>query len=79
MDLGLIVHGTKGYSGSEIEQIVATALVTAQAEGRAVTGADLAASTSRTVPMSVTMSEQIKRIETWAFHRAVRASVKGED
>ena len=79
MDLGLIVHGTKGYSGSEIEQIVATALVTAQAEGRAVTGADLAASTSRTVPMSVTMSEQIKRIETWAFHRAVRASAKGED
>jgi len=79
MDLELIIHGTKGYSGSEIEQIVATALIAAQAEGRALTGADLAAAISRTVPMSVTMAEQIKRIETWAFHRAVRASAKGED
>ena len=79
MDLEFIVHGSKGYSGSEIEQIVAAALVAAQAEGRAVTGSDLATSASRTVPMSVTMAEQIKRIETWAFHRAVRASAKGED
>jgi vesicle-fusing ATPase len=79
LDLDLVAHGSKGYSGSELEQIVATALVAAQAEGRAVTGSDLAASTGRTVPMSVTMSEQIKRIETWTFHRAVRASAKGED
>ena len=79
MDIELIIHGTKGHSGSEIEQIVATALISAQAESRAVTGSDLAASTSRTVPMFVTMAEQIKRIETWAFHRAVRASAKGED
>jgi vesicle-fusing ATPase len=79
IDLELVVHGTKGYSGSEIEQIVATALIAAQAEGRAVTANDLAASVSRTVPMSVTMAEQIKRIETWAFQRAVRASAKGED
>jgi vesicle-fusing ATPase len=79
IDLELVVHGTKGYSGSEIEQIVATALIAAQAEGRAVTANDLAASVSRTVPMSITMAEQIKRIETWAFHRAVRASAKGED
>jgi vesicle-fusing ATPase len=79
LDLELVAHGSKGYSGSELEQIVATALVAAQAEGRAVTASDLAASTGRTVPMSVTMAEQIKRIETWTFHRAVRASAKGED
>jgi len=79
LDLELIVHGTKGYSGSEIEQIVATSLIAAQAEGRALTPTDLAASSSRTVPMSVTMAEQIKRIETWAFQRAVRASAKGDD
>jgi vesicle-fusing ATPase len=79
IDLELVVHGTKGYSGSELEQIVATALIAAQAEGRPVTASDLAASVSRTVPMSITMAEQIKRIETWAFQRAVRASAKGED
>jgi vesicle-fusing ATPase len=74
MDLELVVHGTKGYGGSEIEQIVANALVAAQNEGRVVTDSDLAAAASRAVPMSVTMAEQIKRIETWAFRRAVRAS-----
>ena len=79
LDLELVVHGTKGYSGSEIEQIVATSLIAAQAAGRALTAGDLAASSSRTVPMSVTMAEQIKRIETWAFQRAVRASAKGDD
>ncbi len=75
IDLELVVHATKGYSGSEIEQIVATALIAAQSEGRLLTDSDLGASTSRTVPMSVTMAEQIKRIETWAFRRAARASV----
>ncbi len=79
LDVDLVAHGTKGHSGSEIEQIVATALITAQSQGRTVTEADLAASASRTVPMSVTMAEQIKRIETWAFHRAVRASAKADD
>lgn len=74
LNLELVVHGTKGYSGSEIEQIVANAQVAAQNEGRAVTDSDLAAAASRTVPMSITMAEQIKRIESWAFHRAVRAS-----
>lgn len=74
IDVELVVHGTKGFSGSEIEQIVANALVAAQNEGRAVTDFDLEVAASRTVPMSVTMAEQIKRIETWAFRRAVRAS-----
>jgi vesicle-fusing ATPase len=74
MDLELVAYGTQGYSGSEIEQIVANAVVAAQSEGRAVAEADLTAAASRSVPMSVTMAEQIKRIETWAFRRAVRAS-----
>jgi AAA+ superfamily predicted ATPase len=79
MDIDLLADGTKGYSGSEIEQMVATALITAQSEGRAIVNTDLLAAASRTVPMSVTMAEQIKRVETWAFQRAVRASAKGED
>jgi vesicle-fusing ATPase len=59
--------------------MVATALITAQSQGRALNDTDLAASASRTVPMAVTMAEQIKKIETWAFHRAVRASAKSDD
>jgi vesicle-fusing ATPase len=34
----------------------------------------LVAAVSRTVPLSVTMAEQIKKIESWAFKRAVPAS-----
>jgi AAA+ superfamily predicted ATPase len=79
MDVDLLAHGTRGYSGSEIEQIVATALIAAQSEGRPIASANLVAAASRTVPMSVTMAEQIKRIENWAFRRAVQASAKGED
>jgi len=74
LNLELVAHATNGFSGSEIEQVVATALLAARSEGRSLTDLDLATSVSRTVPMSVTMAEQIKRIEGWAFHRAVRAS-----
>jgi vesicle-fusing ATPase len=35
---------------------------------------DITEAISRTVPLSVTMAEQIKKIEAWAFKRAVPAS-----
>jgi vesicle-fusing ATPase len=74
MNLELVAYATQGYSGSEIEQIVANAVVAAQNEGRAVLEADLESSASRSVPMSITMAEQMKHIEAWVFKRAVRAS-----
>ena len=43
---------------------------------RALSQQDTLAAVGRTVPMSVTMAEQIKKIETWAFKRAVPASGK---
>ena len=77
-DLELLGHSTKGFSGAEIEQVVSSALYEAFSEQRPLTQRDLLAAITRTVPLSVTMEEEIKRIEAWAFKRAVRASAKEE-
>jgi len=78
LNLGFLAASTRGFSGSEIEQVVASALVDAMAEGRKPDENHLAAAISRTVPLSVTMAEQIKKIEAWAQRRAVPASKREE-
>lgn len=75
-DVPLLAGSTKGFSGTEIEQAVLSAVFEARAAGRPMTQQDLMAAVSRTVPLSVTMAEQIKKIEAWAFKRAVPASGK---
>jgi SpoVK/Ycf46/Vps4 family AAA+-type ATPase len=76
IDITLLAGSTRGFSGAEIEQAVATALFEAMSERRPVIQQDIMAAISRTVPISVTMADQIKKIETWAFKRAVPASGK---
>jgi hypothetical protein len=76
LDITLLAGSTRGFSGAEIEQTVATALFEALSERRPVVQQDLMAAISRTVPISVTMADQIKKIEAWAFKRAVPASGK---
>jgi hypothetical protein len=73
-DIRLLAGSTKGFSGAEIEQVVHSAIFEARADQRSMTQQDLMTMVSRTVPLSVTMAEQIKKIETWAFKRAVPAS-----
>ncbi len=73
-DLTMLAHSAKGFSGSEIEQAVASAAFEALAASRPMTQQDILEAVSRTVPLSVTMAEQIKKIEAWAFKRAVPAS-----
>jgi SpoVK/Ycf46/Vps4 family AAA+-type ATPase len=75
-DVPLLAGSTKGFSGAEIEQAVLTAAFEALTEQRPIIQQDLMAAISRTVPLSVTMAEQIKKIEAWAFKRAVPASGK---
>jgi vesicle-fusing ATPase len=78
LNLGFLATSTRGFSGSEIEQVVASGLVDAMAEGQKLNENHLAGAISRTVPLSITMAEQIKKIEAWAQRRAVPAS-KRED
>jgi SpoVK/Ycf46/Vps4 family AAA+-type ATPase len=75
-DISLLAVSTKGFSGAEIEQAVNSAVFEALADQRPMTKQDLMSMLSRTVPLSVTMAEQIKKIEAWAFKRAVPASGK---
>ena len=72
----LLASSTRGFSGAEIEQAVLSAAFEALSERRPLSHQDVLAAISRTVPMSVTMAEQIKKIEAWAFKRAVPASGK---
>jgi len=73
-DLVFLAKATKGWNGAEIEQAVVSAVVDAYAEGRTLTEEDLHRMISATVPLSVTMDEQIKQIRSWAHDRALNAS-----
>lgn len=75
-DLPLLAGSTRGFSGADIEQAVHSAAFEALADQRPLAQRDLMVMVSRTVPLSVTMAEQIKKIEAWAFKRAVPASGK---
>ncbi|UCH92277.1 MAG: AAA family ATPase [Candidatus Aminicenantes bacterium] len=69
---------TKGWTGSEIEQVIISAMYEAFNEDRKLQEDDLLTIFGASVPLSVTMEEQIKRIRSWAHNRAVRASSEKE-
>jgi ATP-dependent 26S proteasome regulatory subunit len=73
-DLVFLAAATKGWNGAEIEQAVVAARIEAYHEGRAFTIDDITRNTSRTVALSKTMEEQMKKIRSWAFGRATPAS-----
>jgi SpoVK/Ycf46/Vps4 family AAA+-type ATPase len=73
-DLVFLSKATKGWNGAEIEQAVISAVVDAYAESRPLTEEDMHRMISSTVPLSVTMDEQIKTIRSWAHDRALNAS-----
>lgn len=65
---------TKGWSGSEIEQVIIGAMYEAFNDNRKLVEDDLFMLFGASVPLSTTMEEQIKQIRSWAHNRAVRAS-----
>ena len=73
-DLVFLSAVTKGWNGAEIEQAIISARVDAYHEGRSLTIDDITRNTSRTIPLSKTMEDQIKKIRSWAFTRATPAS-----
>jgi predicted AAA+ superfamily ATPase len=73
-DLVFLAKATGGWNGAEIEQAVISAVVDAYAEQRELGEDDLYRMISATVPLSVTMEEQIKAIRSWAHERALNAS-----
>lgn len=67
---------TEGFIGSEIEQVVVSALCDAFFENRALEFEDFVKAIQNTVPLSKTQKEQILALREWANVRAVSASSK---
>jgi ATP-dependent 26S proteasome regulatory subunit len=70
-DLEVLTKETEGFSGSEIEQAVVSAMYTAHAQGREATQSDLEEEIRHTRPLSVVMSEKVKELREWAKDRTV--------
>jgi AAA+ superfamily predicted ATPase len=70
-DLEALTRSTQGFSGSEIEQAIVSAMYTAHAQGRQVSQTDLLAEIQQTRPLSVVMSEKVDEIRNWASSRTV--------
>ncbi|MDP7421414.1 MAG: AAA family ATPase, partial [bacterium] len=73
-DFQALAVATDGFSGSEIEQVVISAMFDAFEAGTELTTALLIKNARDTVPLSVTMSSQIDALRKWAGSRARPAS-----
>jgi hypothetical protein len=76
-NVGYLAAATREWSGAEIEQAVKSARIDAYQANRAFSDKDIERNTARQVPLSQTMTEQIKAIKDWSFKRAVPASRSG--
>ncbi len=76
INVPLLARLANRFSGAEIEQVVKSAAFEALADKRPIVEEDFKVILRGTVPLAVTMDEQIKSIEAWAFKRAVPASGK---
>ena len=78
LDLGRLVEATPDFAGSEIEQVVVSALYEAfdqDPHTRELTTEQLLHSAKEIVPLAVTMQEKIADMREWAKTRARTASL----
>ncbi|MEW6730875.1 MAG: AAA family ATPase [Acidobacteriota bacterium] len=73
-DLVVLAKATADWNGAEIEQAVHAAAIEAYNEGQPLSPTHLNRIVTRTIPLSRTMTEQIKYIKSWAHSRALNAS-----
>ena len=73
-DVDALVEASEGFSGSELEQVVISALYDAFDKDEEVTDEYLLHAISETVPLSRTMQEEIASMRDWAKNRARLAS-----
>ena len=70
IDVNVVADACTGFSGAEIEQAVVDGMFTSYAEERELTTEDVRHATASTMPLSKTMSEDIKKLREWAKGRA---------
>ncbi|MFY9224306.1 MAG: AAA family ATPase [Blastocatellia bacterium] len=73
-DLVILAKSTADWNGAEIEQAVLSAAVEAFNENQPLSQNHILRIVTRTIPLSRTMTEQIKYIKSWAHTRALNAS-----
>jgi hypothetical protein len=73
-DLAGLAAATEGFSGSEIEQVVVSALYTAFSTQKTLDTAALQSEIAATRPLSVTMVERMDAMREWAKERTVSAN-----
>jgi ATPase family associated with various cellular activities (AAA)/AAA+ lid domain len=73
-DIAALAAATDGFSGSEIEEVVVSALYTAFSSEAVLDTVGVHAEVTATRPLSVTMAEKIQAMRAWASGRAVRAN-----
>jgi SpoVK/Ycf46/Vps4 family AAA+-type ATPase len=76
-DLDKIVAATQGFSGSELEQAIASALYDVYEDGVKLSTDAIVKSCEEIIPLSYTMKETIDGMRNWSKHRARSASVEG--
>ncbi len=76
-ELDRLAAESTGFSGAEIEQAIISALYAAFEGGREITTNDIVVALKQTVPLSVTMREDINLVRRWAKGRARPASALG--
>jgi len=70
-DVERLARDSEGFSGSEIEQAIVSAMYTAHAQGRAVLQQDVIDEIRHTRPLSVVMAEKVEALREWASSRTV--------
>lgn len=73
-DIDDLATRTEGYSGAEIETIVNSAVIESYSQGRMLTQEDLLEAKDLTVPLSVTMEDQIFALREWSRTRCRAAT-----
>ena len=74
LDLDDLARRSEGFSGSELEQIVVSALIEAFGDRRVLSQGDLERAWRATVPLSITMEDKIFALRNWAQDRCRRAT-----
>jgi SpoVK/Ycf46/Vps4 family AAA+-type ATPase len=72
-DLPLLAGESSGFSGSEIEQAIISAMTTRRAEKKPLDSAAIVEALRTSPPLSVTMAEKVEALRRWAKGRCVGA------
>jgi SpoVK/Ycf46/Vps4 family AAA+-type ATPase len=73
-DLNLLSSMTEGFSGSEIEQVIVSAMYDSFEEERELNTQDIINAVKQSVPLSMMMKESVEELRNWTRTRARPAS-----